>query len=607
MKVVVATSPGRFSGNRYPCPFPSRWTSLFQDYPVFIFFPYELAYLSSLLKRDLPNANVKMVDGTWLRFTTEDYLRYLEYEKPDYVVFEADTVTYGETLKVAKAIKAKLGTKIIMTGQYPTVYPQKVLEDGNDYACIGEYEETVKDILLGLEPSSIQGLYPNPHRHILNIDSLPDPEDDDIRRIDYSYSGGCRWTRYRSIEVHATRGCPYTCDFCVAGNVYYEKPNWRARSPERIIGEIETLRSKYPGIEGVFFNEETHIVKKDWILKLCDAIVASGNNDLHYEAMANHLLLNEEILVALKKAGYYRLRIGIETIDDTTSRSIGRKTKPERLENLLRLAKKIGIEMYGTFIIGASGSSKEGDLATIDYGANLLSEGLISSHQESIAVPHPGTPFYTKAVKEGWLKSDDHENFNGVLGSVISYPHYSGDEIKESLQTLAKRFEIAKGQETVREVKSIQMQKTALLTKDRQAVKEELKKLEDIFNCGEHERTIEEAEKILERFPQLLKPLYLAASARKRLGMGDESLEIFERIIATSLDYDDALSFAGGAHYHIADIYLSKGMKEEAMEHVKKCMHLVPLHEKAREVFWKLSQDGIGPRKMNLQAAVQFE
>ncbi|MDH5543937.1 MAG: B12-binding domain-containing radical SAM protein, partial [Nitrospinota bacterium] len=441
---MIATAPGRFSGNRYPCPFPSRWTSLFQDYPVFIFFPYELAYLSSLLKRDLPNANVKMVDGTWLRFTTDDYLRYLEYEKPDYVVFEADTVTYGETLKVAKAIKAKLGTKIIMTGQYPTVYPEKVLADGNDYACIGEYEETVKDILLGLEPSSIQGLYPNPHRHILNIDSLPDPEDDDIRRIDYSYSGGCRWTRYRSIEVHATRGCPYTCDFCVAGNVYYEKPNWRARSPERIIGEIETLRSKYPGIEGVFFNEETHIVKKDWILKLCDAIVASGNNDLHYEAMANHLLLDDEVLEALKRAGYYKLRIGIETIDPATSKSIGRKSKADRIHHVLETAKKLGIEIYGTFIIGASGSSKKGDLATVEFGKKLISEGLISSWQASIAVPHPGTPFYEKAVSENWLTTDNPEAFNGTIGSVVSYPGYSSEEIMETVTVMSKTFEEAR-------------------------------------------------------------------------------------------------------------------------------------------------------------------
>ncbi|MEE8484004.1 MAG: radical SAM protein, partial [Nitrospinota bacterium] len=117
MKIVIATVPGRFSDDRYPCPFPSRWTSIAVGYPVYHFYPYELAYLSALLKRELPDTDTKMIDGGWLRFTVDDYIRRLEMEKPDWLVFEVDTVTYAQTLIVAKEIKKKFGTKIIMTGQ----------------------------------------------------------------------------------------------------------------------------------------------------------------------------------------------------------------------------------------------------------------------------------------------------------------------------------------------------------------------------------------------------------------------------------------------------------------------------------------------------------
>ncbi|MFQ5443673.1 MAG: B12-binding domain-containing radical SAM protein, partial [Nitrospinales bacterium] len=367
MNVLVCTPPGRFPGNRFPSPFPSRWTSLFNDYPVFLYYPYQLAYLSTLLKRELPEDHIKMVDGTWLRFSADDYVQYLERHDPDWVVFEVDTVTYGETLKVAKQIKQKTGARIIITGQFPTAFPEQVLEDGNDYACIGEFEETVLDILQGKDPKTISGLHPNSYRKVLDIDSLPDPEDEDISRIHYSYPGGHRWTRYREIELYASRGCPYTCDFCVAGTVYYEGINWRFRNPARIINEIENLRRKYPEMEGCFFNEETHIIRKKNILEFCDALIDSGNNDLHFEAMANHQRLDEEILEAIRRAGYYKLRIGIETIDEETGESIGRKTRATRLEESLRVAKKLGIEMYGTFLFGASGSTAEGDRKTIEY------------------------------------------------------------------------------------------------------------------------------------------------------------------------------------------------------------------------------------------------
>ena len=142
------------------------------------------------------------------------------------MIFEVDTVTYGQTLKIANCVRQSIGCEIIFTGQYPTAFPEKVVEDGYSWACVGEFEETVLDILKGEEPSTISGLYPNGYRKVLDLDKLPDPEDEDIRRIDYSYSGGHRWTRYREIEVHPSRGCPYTCDFCVAGTVYYENINW---------------------------------------------------------------------------------------------------------------------------------------------------------------------------------------------------------------------------------------------------------------------------------------------------------------------------------------------------------------------------------------------
>ena len=158
-------------------------------------------------------------------------------EKPDWLIFEVDTVTYQESLRIAKAMQSKYGTRVIITGQYPTAYPEKVMADGMDYACVGEFEYAVVDILNGLDPKTIPGVYPNSYRTVLDIDSLPDPEDEDIRRIDYSYCGGHRWTKFREIEVHASRGCPYTCDFCVAGTVYYEKENWRFRSPARIVGK----------------------------------------------------------------------------------------------------------------------------------------------------------------------------------------------------------------------------------------------------------------------------------------------------------------------------------------------------------------------------------
>ncbi len=593
MRILVCNPPGRFPGNRYVCPFPSRWTSMFKNYPVFIYYPYELAYLSTLLKREFPNDYVKMVDGTYLRFTAEDYIQYLEMEKPDWIIFEVDTVTYQETLRIAKAIKYKLGTRIIITGQYPTAFPQEVLADGMDYALIGEFEEAVCDILNGKDPKTISGVYPNSYRKVLDIDWLPDPEDEDIRRIDYSYCGGHRWTKYREIEVHASRGCPYTCDFCVAGTVYYEKENWRFRKPERIVAEIENLRRKYPEMEGCWFNEETHIIRKKDIMAFCNALIESGNNDLHYEAMANHQRIDEEILEMLKKAGYYKLRLGIETVDEATGQSIGRKTKADRLHELLKAAKKMGIEIYGTFMIGASGSTKEGDRKTIDYGKKLISEELISSWQVSISVPHPGTTFYKKALDHGWIQTNDLEDFNGSFGTTVSYPNYSSDQIMESVKTMAKEFREAAPYETLRPKRSIISEKTAILKKDKPLIDQMLKSLNELYESGEYEKTLEEGQKIVDQFPNVLSSRYVMGKVFMQMGQLKKARELFEYIYQTAMDYDDALQFGHGAHYRLGMINLKEGNSTQALQHFKSCMHLNPDHLEARKQYWELVQNEI--------------
>ncbi len=594
MKIVIATVPGRFPGNRYPCPFPSRWTSIAVDYPTHHFYPYELAYLSALLKRELPEASTKLLDGSWLRFTVEDYIRRLETEKPEWLIFEVDTVTYAQTMLVTREMKKRFGTKVIMTGQYPTAFPEKVIEDGNDYACIGEYEATVLDILKGEDPKTISGLYPNKYRKVLDIDWLPFPEDEDIRRIDYSHPGGYRWMQYREIEMFASRGCPYSCDFCVAGSVYYEKPNWRFRKPGNIISEIETMRRRYPQMEGAFFDEETHIVNKKKILEFCDALEASGNNDLHYEAMANYQFLDEELLVALKRAGYYKLRIGIESVNLETGKSIGRKTAPKKLEKLLKIAKKVGIEVYGSFVVGASGSTCERDMETVEYGKRILSQDLLSSWQASIAVPHPGTPFYKKAVANGWLNTDNLELFNGTTQGVVNYPDYSANEIWESYNTMSRTFTLASGCDTLNMIKSSYGEKTAVKKSDRDAVRQRIGKLTSLFLSCDYEKTVKEAEDVIKEFPQLLKSRFIMASAYERLGKADEAKKWFEDVVVKGSDYEDARFFASGAHYHLGTIYIDEGDVERALTNFRLCMHLDPDHKKARQSYW----DIIGNRKV---------
>jgi len=437
MKVVLANSIGKDKHGFYIIHSPSRWSEGVRNIENwFAYYPWELAYTSSLLKRETKH-EIKLLDGCLERLNLESYYKKIIPEKPDWLIMESATRMIEENLELALKIKKELGTKIVFVGQHASAFPEELLDRGVDYVCMGEYEITILELLQGKNPKDILGIYPNPRRPLLDIDYLPFPEDEDVKRIDYGIPGEPS-SEYMEIQMYASRGCPRSCNFCVARNIYYAQPNWRTRKIENIISEIKYLKNKYPKVEGIFFDEEVHNVKKDFILNLCQAIKKEGLNKLHYEAMCDIWFMDEEMLKAMRDAGYYKIRFGIETANREVAELINKQLDLKKLFFLLQEAKKIGLKTYGTFMFGAWGSTKESDLETIELIKKLILNGLLDNIQISISTPQPGTKFYQLVKEKGYLIENEYYKFDGGNFSMVSYPEYKKEEI-EKIKDLAIR------------------------------------------------------------------------------------------------------------------------------------------------------------------------
>lgn len=436
MKVIIANSVGRDRSGNYYIHFPSRWTARIGKIRDFNYYPYELAYLSSLLKREI-NYEIKMIDGNLLGLNSQEYIDLIVREKPDWLVMETASPLYHDDLKVARAMQKKFKTKAIFCGQHPTAFPKEVLKDGIDHVCLGEYEYTVLDILRGKKKKDILGLYPNLMRPPLDVNDLPFPEDEDISRMDYDHIGGCD---YREIEFFASRGCPFSCNFCVCGNLYYARPNWRPRRIESIVEEIKYLQRKYPQMEGIFFDEEDHVINKKFIMELTEAIIKNKLDDLKYDAMCGYIGMDKEMLRTMKKAGYYKLRIGIETASNKVAKqALGKGIDLDRLMKVLEEAKKLGIRMYGTFTFGAMGSTKKEDLKTLQLIKELLEKDLLYDYQRSICTPLPGTPFYQWAKRNKRFLSTNWDDYDGGT-VVVDLPGYKKEELEDVYHQCGQMF-----------------------------------------------------------------------------------------------------------------------------------------------------------------------
>ena len=419
MKIVIANSVGVDSNGYHMVHVPSRWSLGVKNFTNCGYYPWELAYTSSLLKRDTDH-DIKFLDGVLNAWDFYTYMQRLREEKPDWLIMESSTRTIGEDLRLAKAAKNEFKTKVIMTGQHPMAHPKEVLKVA-DFVCIGEYEFAVLDLILGKNPKNIPGIYPNPRGELPDINLLPFPEDDDIRRIDY-HEPNCR---FKQIQMYGSRGCPRRCNFCAAATLYYDQLNWRPRNVSNIIEEIKVLKKKYPEMEGVFFDEETHNIHKSFNIELAQEIQKAGLGNLKYEAMCEYVSLDEEALTKMKSAGYYKIRFGIETGSDHVAEqmTLGKKHDLKKLRSILNFGKDIGMRFYATISVGGLGSSPEEDQKTVDLVYELASKNLIHEIQVSINTPQPGTDFYNSCIEKGLLKTEtDNEGFDGNGHVVVEYP-----------------------------------------------------------------------------------------------------------------------------------------------------------------------------------------
>lgn len=416
MNIVIANGPAKLDTGQEVILFPSRWDSGINYPKPFAFYPYELAYLSALLKRELPDANVKMLDGNIEGWDGSRYVKEIKRLDPDILICELSALTYPTMTRVMQAVNPE---RSILCGPMAT-YAGASADHWND--CIqGEYEHKVLALLQGEpEPTGL-----------VDLDWLPWPEDTDLDRSRYYEVN--HYAKPAVIQLYATRGCPLSCTFCVVPTYYgghgKSHRSHRCREVGDVCDEITYLAWKYPNFHGCYFNEEAHANNAEWLVSFCEELIHRGLNKYQWDAMCGMWSFDEELVKLCAAAGYKQIRFGVESTSEAVGQAIKKSLHLEKMERFMGWLKKYGIKAYGTVQIGAMGSTEATDRQTIEDVRRWYAQGLMQKHQVSTSTPQPGTPFYEQAKREGWLVTEDINLYDGI-NAVVSYPHYPAERIK---------------------------------------------------------------------------------------------------------------------------------------------------------------------------------
>ena len=114
----------------------------------------------------------------------------------------------------------------------------------------------------------------------------------------------------------------------------------------------------------------------------------------------------------MKKAGCRMLIIGYESGDQKILNNIKKGITLKMVENFTKDAKKAGLKIFGCFMIGLPGDTKETVKRTFEFAKKLNPD--MAFFQQ--AVPFPGTEFYEWAKKNNYLLKENWEDWLDTNG-----------------------------------------------------------------------------------------------------------------------------------------------------------------------------------------------
>lgn len=372
--------------------------------------PYTLAMMAALLRQR--GQEVRLVDLTASRRSVEDLIATLDKEGfiPTLILFPSTTPTLAADVAAMEKLRARYGAPLFCFGPHASTTPAESMARAPevDGMFVGEPEDAALE-LAGLETLNEignvaaltyrRGQEVVPHRahgSFTGFLTAPVPAWDLLDLSLYSLP----LVNQSYVIIETSRGCPYTCDFCVAP--IHQGHKFRERSATAIVDEMAFLVRQH-GVKFFYLWGDTVTLNVKSFSAICEEIIARGLDVRWFGNARADNLQDPAFVERLKRSGCWMLALGIETESDETRKDMMKRLESEKIRKALVNMRAAGIKSFGFFILGYPGE----DVAALDRTINYAIDLDPDFANFYPAVPYPGTELYNKAKREGLLASED--------------------------------------------------------------------------------------------------------------------------------------------------------------------------------------------------------
>lgn len=413
-----------------PCPSPkgtaqhtqNRQYQYFKD-PTFIFPVIPATFVTMLISE--PGVEILWLDAIAENLNDAEFCKIIIDMKPDFIVFEANTMVFKRYCEVINGIKESMPQlKVIFCGEHPTACPEEAkLKSQADYILHGgkwlyEAYKTVTGKEWGIDRS------------------LPHINREAARWWLYAYQNG-NFKHVPATYTMASMDCWYRpkqpCTFC--SWVSYH-PTTTTRTVEDFLGEVEGLINF--GFKEFFDDSGTFPVGK-WLHEFCQEMIDRGyNRHIVWGCNMRFGALQPDDFKLMAQAGCRFILWGFESVNQTTLDMLSKGYKTNDMKTDLIRSRVAGIWNHLTCMIGYPWETLEEEKRTFTMVKWLLVNDWAASMQATICMPYPGTRLFAQAKENCWLLNEDWNKWD-MTAQVMKLKY----DFKEALKLQKAYYDIS--------------------------------------------------------------------------------------------------------------------------------------------------------------------
>jgi len=378
---------------------------------------------------DQAGHDCRIFDAYFHSWSEAELLDRVVAYQPDVVGFTAMTHEVKAAGRIAAQFKQHSRAATVVGGCHVTALPERTLTEfpAFEFGVCGEGEQTFLELLQWVraggtaEPTGVKGLVfrgadgvrvnePRPLLTPAELDALPLPAfhqyyGDDARAL---VDGDAEYV------IFSGRGCPFGCAFCM--RVLGQKV--RRRSASSVCREMEVAIARY-GAHTFDFEDDVMLVDNMDTRELLQMMVDSGlARRVRWSGMIHAAFVKPDLVAMAKKAGCYRIWMGVESGDDRILKTINKGITVEQVRQAVRVMKQARVRLGTFFILGHPGETEETARKTMDLMVELNTE----SAAVGLMVPYPGTRIHAMAAsgQAGYrLLTDDWSEYDKYGGRAL--------------------------------------------------------------------------------------------------------------------------------------------------------------------------------------------